>query len=56
MTASYRFHEVSALRALMHAARSLRENGDYDNLHYFGERYAHHYIVMYFKFYEYKKE
>ena len=24
----YRFHEVSALRALMHAARSLRENGD----------------------------
>ena len=24
----HRFHEVSALRALMHAARSLRENGD----------------------------
>ena len=25
---SYRFHEVRALRALMHAARALRENGD----------------------------
>ena len=25
---SDRFHEVSVLRALMHAARSLRENGE----------------------------
>ena len=25
---NHRFHEVSALRALMHAARSLRENGN----------------------------
>ena len=24
----YRFHEVAALRALMHAAQPLRENGD----------------------------
>ena len=25
---THRFHEVRALRALMHAARALRENGD----------------------------
>ena len=29
----YRFHEVSAQRALMHAARSLRENGDVPGLY-----------------------
>ena len=30
MTFDYnRFHEVAALRALMHAARPLRENGDW---------------------------
>ena len=27
-TCRYRFHEVAALRALMHAAQPLRENGD----------------------------
>ena len=26
---NHRFHEVRALRTLMHAARTLRENGDY---------------------------